>query len=85
MGYPDHLGVELRWRAVRELVDDQSQAEVTRWLRVSRIVVSRLWNQFQTTDTFTRKVFQTRSRAMTTADDRYVALNAQRHRELTAE
>ncbi|GFT00319.1 hypothetical protein TNCV_2738731 [Trichonephila clavipes] len=43
-------------------------------------VLLRLWNQFETSGTVTRNVSQDRDRASTTAQDRYFALSAQRHR-----
>ncbi|GFV52109.1 hypothetical protein TNCV_1093261 [Trichonephila clavipes] len=46
------LDDSLRWRAVGRLEAGQSQAKEARWLQV----VSRLWNQFQTSGTVTRKV-----------------------------
>ncbi|GFT27030.1 hypothetical protein TNCV_4675571 [Trichonephila clavipes] len=47
-------------------------------------VVSRLWNQFQTSGTVTRKVIQGCRRASTFAHDRYLALSARQHRWTTA-
>ena len=80
----NRLNDELRWRAIGRLEVVQSQAEVVRWLQVSSMVVSRLWQQFQTTGTITRRTGQGLPRITTPSEDRYVALNARRHRDLTA-
>ena len=45
------LSDEFRWRAVGKLEPAQSQVEVARWLQVLCMVVSRSWQQFQTTGT----------------------------------
>lgn len=78
------LDDSMRWRAVGRLEAGQSQAEVARWLQVAPKVVSRLWNQFPTSGTVTRKPGQGRPRATTPAQDRYLALSARRHRQTTA-
>ncbi|GFV95956.1 hypothetical protein TNCV_2096251 [Trichonephila clavipes] len=49
-----------------------------------RKVVSRLWNQIQTSGTVTRKVSQVRHGASTSAQDRYLDLSPRRHRWTTA-
>ncbi|KAF8781683.1 hypothetical protein HNY73_012057 [Argiope bruennichi] len=84
MGSHNRLDDSLRWRAVGRLETGQSQAEVTRRLQVAPKVVSRLWNQFQTNGTVTRKAGQGYHRATTPAQDRYLALRARRHRLTTA-
>ncbi|GFT83685.1 hypothetical protein TNCV_2826121 [Trichonephila clavipes] len=68
----------------RWLEAGQSQAEVISWLQGATKVISRLWNQFQTKGTVTRKVNQGRHRAMTSAQDLYMALSARRHSPKTA-
>ncbi|GFX97442.1 HTH_Tnp_Tc3_2 domain-containing protein [Trichonephila clavipes] len=73
----------LRWRAAGRLEAGQSQAEVARLLQGPQKVVSRLWNQFQTSGIATRKICHGRTRTMTSAQDRYLALSARRHRWTT--
>jgi len=55
-----------------------SQAETARRLNVGRNVVHRLWNQFQTEGTISRRPGQGRPRVTTPSDDRYLALLATR-------
>ncbi|GBL77851.1 hypothetical protein AVEN_143199-1 [Araneus ventricosus] len=45
----------IRCGTVCGLVADQPELSVFRWLIVSRLVVSRLWSQFQTAGTFSNK------------------------------
>ncbi|KFM57061.1 Transposable element Tcb2 transposase, partial [Stegodyphus mimosarum] len=52
-------------------------------VNVSPSVVHRLWRQFQTTDSASRRFSQGRPTATTSADDRYVTLCARRNRTST--
>ncbi|GFV15098.1 transposable element Tcb1 transposase [Trichonephila clavipes] len=56
------------------------QIEVARWLNVSPSVIHRLWQQYLTTDSTSRRFSQGRSRATMSADDRYLPLYAQRNK-----
>ncbi|UYV74897.1 Transposase, partial [Cordylochernes scorpioides] len=62
----------------------QSQAEVARWLAVTRNVVSRLWKKFKTTANVTRTPGQGRPRVTTLNQDRYLSLLVHRNRRMTA-
>ncbi|KFM60630.1 hypothetical protein X975_22657, partial [Stegodyphus mimosarum] len=75
-----HLPAELRWRAIGRLETQQSQTEVARWLNVTPSVVHRLWRQFQTTHSSSRRFSQGRPTAMMSADDRYLTLCARKNR-----
>ena len=57
-----------------------SLAEAASRLNMSRSVVQRLWNQFQTTDSVSRRPVPGRPRVMTLAEDRYLELSAQKRR-----
>ncbi|GFU70467.1 HTH_Tnp_Tc3_2 domain-containing protein, partial [Trichonephila clavipes] len=51
-----------------------SQADATRRLNVSRSVVQRLWDQYQSEDSVSRRPVPGRPRATTPAEDRFLAL-----------
>ncbi|GFV16877.1 paired domain-containing protein [Trichonephila clavipes] len=48
----------LRWRAVGWMEMGLSQADVARRLNVSRSVVQRLWDQYQSEDSVSEDLFQ---------------------------
>ena len=73
--FPDSL----QWRAVGWMETGLSQADAARRLNVSRSVVQRLWNQFQTRDSTSRRSVPSRLRN-TPAENRYLALLSQRKR-----
>ncbi|GFW98036.1 transposable element Tcb2 transposase [Trichonephila clavipes] len=60
-----------------------SQADASRRLNVSRSVVQRLWDQYQSEDSVSRKPVPGRPRATTPAEDRFLALSARRRRTTT--
>ncbi|GFX72285.1 transposable element Tcb2 transposase [Trichonephila clavipes] len=60
----------LRWRAVGWMEIGLSQADVARRLNVSRSVVQRLWNQYQSEDSVSRRPVPGRPQATTPAEDR---------------
>ncbi|GFV98953.1 transposable element Tcb2 transposase [Trichonephila clavipes] len=68
----------LRWRAVGWMEMGLSQADVARRLNVSRSVVQRLWDQYQSEDSVSRRPVPGRPRATTPAEDRFLALSARR-------
>lgn len=80
----ERLTDDLRWRAVGRMEAGQTQAEVSKWLKTSRQVVSNLWKQFQETGTIVRKEGQGRKRCTKPEDDRYLVLTVKRQREMTA-
>ncbi|GFU87168.1 HTH_Tnp_Tc3_2 domain-containing protein [Trichonephila clavipes] len=60
-----------------------SQADVARRLNVSRSFVQRLWDQYQSEDSVSRRPVPGRPRATTPAEDRFLALSARRRRTTT--
>ncbi|GFV21457.1 uncharacterized protein TNCV_3180461 [Trichonephila clavipes] len=64
----------LRWRAVGWMEMGLSQADAARRLNVSRSVVQRLWDQYQSEDSVSRRPVPGRPRATTPAEDRFLAL-----------
>ncbi|GFX99622.1 transposable element Tc3 transposase [Trichonephila clavipes] len=73
----------LRWRAVGWMKMGLSQADAARRLNVSRSVVQRLWDQYQSEDSVSRRPVPGRLRATTPAEDRFLALSARRRRTTT--
>ncbi|GFT90446.1 transposable element Tc3 transposase [Trichonephila clavipes] len=71
----------LRWRAVGWMEMGLSQADAARRLNVSRSVVQRLWDQYQSEDSVSRRPVPGRPRATTPAEDRFLALSARRREE----
>ncbi|GFY14403.1 uncharacterized protein TNCV_1021681 [Trichonephila clavipes] len=61
----------LRWRAVGWMEMGLSQADAARRLNVSRSVVQRLWDQYQSEDSVSRRAVPGRPRATTPAEDRF--------------
>ncbi|GFV97137.1 HTH_Tnp_Tc3_2 domain-containing protein [Trichonephila clavipes] len=73
----------LRWRAVGWMEMGLLQADAARRLNVSRSVVQRLWDQYQSEDSVSRRPVPGRPRATTLAEDRFLALSARRRRTTT--
>ncbi|UYV65665.1 hypothetical protein LAZ67_3005028 [Cordylochernes scorpioides] len=73
-----------KWQAIGRMEAGQSQAEVARWLGVTRNVASRLWKKFQTTANVARTPGQGRPRVTTLNQDRYLSLLVRRNRRMTA-
>ncbi|GFW42697.1 transposable element Tcb2 transposase [Trichonephila clavipes] len=73
----------LRWRAVGWMEMGLSQADAARRLNVSRSVVQRVWNQYQSEDSVSRRPVPGQPRATTPAEDRFLALSARRRRTTT--
>ncbi|GFU22919.1 uncharacterized protein TNCV_4625561 [Trichonephila clavipes] len=70
----------LRWRAVGWMEMGLSQADAARRLNVSRSVVQRLWDQYQSEDSVSRRPVPGRPRATTPAEDRFLALSARKEK-----
>ncbi|GFW61853.1 uncharacterized protein TNCV_4668781 [Trichonephila clavipes] len=70
------LSDSLRWRAVGGREVGLSQADAARCLNMSRSVVHRFWNQYQTEASVSRRHAPSRPRATTPAGDRFIALSA---------
>ncbi|GFV95828.1 transposable element Tcb2 transposase [Trichonephila clavipes] len=83
MSQRHRLPNSLRWRAVGWMEMGLSQADVARRLNVSRSVVQRLWDQYQSEDSVSRRPVPGRPRATTPAEDRFLALSARRRRTTT--
>ncbi|GFV77643.1 transposable element Tcb2 transposase [Trichonephila clavipes] len=73
----------LRWRAVGWMEMGLWQADAARRLNVSRSVVQRLWDQYQSEDSVSRRPVPGRPRATTPAEERFLALSARRRRTTT--
>ncbi|GFW02050.1 transposable element Tcb2 transposase [Trichonephila clavipes] len=80
MSERSRLPYSLRWRAVGWMKMGLSQADAARRLNVSRSVVHRLWNQYQTEVSVSRRHVPGQPRATTPAGDRFIALSARRRR-----
>ncbi|GFU67227.1 transposable element Tcb2 transposase [Trichonephila clavipes] len=59
------------------------EADAARRLNVSRSVVQRLWDQYQSEDSVSRRPVPGRTRATTPAEDRFLALSARSRRTTT--
>lgn len=73
-----------RWRAVGRIEAGQSITDVALFFGVHHSVISRLWKQFQTTQTVVRRPVAGRPRVTTPAEDRYMAILAKRNRRATS-
>ncbi|GFX34503.1 transposable element Tcb2 transposase [Trichonephila clavipes] len=73
----------LRWRAVGWMEMGLSQADAARRLNVPRSVIQRLWDQYQSEVSVSRRPVPGRPRATTPAEDRFLALSARRRRTTT--
>ncbi|GBM39362.1 hypothetical protein AVEN_119029-1, partial [Araneus ventricosus] len=76
MSTRSRLPDSLRWRAVRWMEMGLSQTDAARRLNVSRSVVQRLWAQYQSEDSLSRRHVSGRPRVTTPAEDRFLALCA---------
>ncbi|GBN79480.1 Glutamate receptor ionotropic, kainate 2 [Araneus ventricosus] len=73
----------LRWLAVGWMEMRLSQADAARRLNVSRSVVQRFWDQYQSEDSASRRHVSGRPRVTTPADDHFLTLSARRRRSTT--
>ncbi|GFU73398.1 transposable element Tcb1 transposase [Trichonephila clavipes] len=80
-----HLDAFTRGRIIGKLEEGRSVTSVPAEFGIAHSIVSRLWRQFQTTGTAIRGFSSGRPRGTTTADDRYIVLQARRNRRQTAE
>ncbi|GBN39768.1 hypothetical protein AVEN_4417-1 [Araneus ventricosus] len=62
------------------MVKGLSQADAARRFNVSRSVVQRVWDQYQSEDSVSRRHVSGRPRVTTSAEDRFLALSARRRR-----
>ncbi|GFY25189.1 transposable element Tcb2 transposase [Trichonephila clavipes] len=79
-----HLGAFTRGRIIGKLEEGRSVTSVAAEFGIAHSIVSRLWRQFQTTETAIRGFSSGRPRRTTPADDRYIVLQARRNRQQTA-
>lgn len=73
-----------RWRAVGRIEAGQSIKDVALFFGVDHSVISRLWTQFQTSQTVVRRPVPGRPRVTAPSEDRYIALVAKRNRRATS-
>ncbi|GFS99463.1 transposable element Tcb1 transposase [Trichonephila clavipes] len=73
-----------RWRAVGRIEAGQSITCVALFFGVHHSVISRLWNQFQTTQTVARRPAGGRPRVTIPVEDRYIVIVAKRNRRATS-
>ncbi|GBN36915.1 hypothetical protein AVEN_87529-1 [Araneus ventricosus] len=83
MSRRSRLPDSLRWRAVGWIEMGLSQADATRRLNVSRSVAQRLWDQYQSEDSVSRRHVSGRPLITTPAEDRFLALSTRRRRSTT--
>ncbi|GFW39133.1 transposable element Tcb2 transposase [Trichonephila clavipes] len=79
-----HLDAFTRGRIIGKLEEGHSVTSVAAEFGIAHSIVSRLWRQFQTTGTAIRGFSSGRPRGTTSADDRYIVLQARRNRRQTA-
>ncbi|GFY29685.1 transposable element Tcb1 transposase [Trichonephila clavipes] len=79
-----HLDAFTRGRIIGKLEEGRSVTSVAAEFGIAHSIVSRLWRQFQTTGTAIRGFSSGRPRGTTSADDRYIVLQARRNRRQTA-
>ncbi|GFW86737.1 transposable element Tcb1 transposase [Trichonephila clavipes] len=79
-----HLDAFTRGRIIGKLEEGRSVTSVATEFEIAHSIVSRLWREFQTTGTAIRGFSSGRPRGTTTADDRYIVLQARRNRRQRA-
>ncbi|GFW71132.1 transposable element Tcb2 transposase [Trichonephila clavipes] len=79
-----HLDAFTRGRIIGKLEEGRSVTSVAAEFGIAHSIVSRLWRQFQTTETAIWGFSSGRPRGTTPADDRYIVLQAKRNRRQTA-
>ncbi|GFX54414.1 transposable element Tcb1 transposase [Trichonephila clavipes] len=79
-----HLDDFTRGRIIGKLEEGRSVTSVAAEFGIVHSIVSRLWRQFETTGTAIRGFSSGRPRGTTSADDRYIVLQARRNRRQTA-
>ncbi|GFT88776.1 transposable element Tcb2 transposase [Trichonephila clavipes] len=84
MSQRSHLTDSEAWRVVGRLDGGQTQAEIAQAIGVSQSVISRICNRFLETGSARRRPEQSRRRATTPNEDRYLVLMARRYRNMNA-
>ena len=72
------------WRAMGRIEAGQSITDVALFFGILHSVISRLWKQFQTTQTVVRRLVSSRPRVTAPEKDRYIAILAKRNRRTTS-
>ncbi|GFX48901.1 transposable element Tcb2 transposase [Trichonephila clavipes] len=72
------------WRAVGRIEAGHSIPDVALFFGVHHSAISRLWKQFETTQTIVRRHVGSRPRVRTSVEDRYIAIVAKRNRRATS-
>ncbi|GBM84008.1 hypothetical protein AVEN_110138-1 [Araneus ventricosus] len=72
-----------RWRAVGRIEAGQSITDVALFFGARHSVISRLWKQFQTSQTVVRIPVAGRPRVTTPAEDRYIVVASKRNQRST--
>ena len=72
------------WRTVGHMEAGQSITDVALFFGVHNSVISRLWKQFQTTQTVVRRPIAGPPRVTTPAEDRSIAILAKQNRKATS-
>ncbi|KFM76794.1 hypothetical protein X975_24670, partial [Stegodyphus mimosarum] len=73
-----------RWLDVGRIEAGQSITDASLFFGIHHSVISRLWKQFQTTQTVVRRPVADHPRVTTTAEDRYIVIVAKRNRRVTS-
>ena len=79
-----HMDPETAARAVVLLQEGESQRSVAIRIGVSQRAIRNVWERYQETGSVARGPGTGRTRATTSHEDRYIALNARRERAVTA-
>ncbi|KFM65883.1 hypothetical protein X975_18856, partial [Stegodyphus mimosarum] len=72
------------WRAVGRIKAGQSITDVVLFFAVHHFVISRLWKQFQTTQTVVQRPVARHPSVTTPAEDRYIAIVDKRNHRATS-
>ncbi|GBL80408.1 Transposable element Tcb2 transposase [Araneus ventricosus] len=78
------MGDSERWWAVGRIEAGQSITDAAVFFGVHHSVISRLWKQFQTSQTVVRRPVAGRPRVTIPAEDRYIAVVAKQNRRSTS-
>ena len=84
MATRNHQDVFTRGRRIVKLEEGSSVTSVAQEFEIDKSIVSRAWKAFQMTGTAVRKVGGGRPRKTISSNDRYIVVQAERDRNLTA-
>ncbi|GFU50283.1 transposable element Tcb2 transposase [Trichonephila clavipes] len=83
MSERSRLPDSLRWRAVGWMEMGLSQADTARRLNISPNAVHRLWNQYKTKASVSRRPVPGRPRAIPPSGDRFITISVRRRRRIS--